>query len=506
MDSLCSCQPKPRIPRPRNAFFLYREAHYKAVVASAEVSPLPSTTVAKILGRQWRDLPESAKAEWKELAEEEKRQHKQRYPDYKYCPSSRICSQCGGRQIRGAKSHREGSSGSPARVASDEIMDLVSSREMMSEWSDYSDEQVCQLFSLPEKGEDQAPRPITPSPPPFTTIKPCLLEKQHGRWTLCSILLPTDHGYGSQVTLFDSCLTYRMLHVVGRMAITTGEAYFTLTDDTIRELAKYYNSTCTDLSRQQRFLAAAYTFRYSVGYNEILDALEDDGSGELKVSVTVTQVTVLVTVTTIGTGVLLVELRIVVEGMMAGEGALLEGGELLRNNAVLEEAIPVLALLFFEGVDIPFLEQEEGIISGHVKFRSNRDIKFWLRTQQEQHKEAIVSPQQFPSNWNRLRNARRPSPNPVKEAAWDYSHSDHSSIVALIGLDTPQAQTGRETFKVGRRAPMAENLVILGSDFLLWNGIKRGGGRHSIHGLKSSWCQARATLNFQDWSGLGQFY
>jgi hypothetical protein len=167
-------------------------------------------------------------------------------------------------------------------VASDEIMDLVPSREMMSEWSDYSDEQVCQLFSLPEKGEDQVARPITPSPPPFSTIKPCLLEKQHGRWTLCSILLPTDHGYGSQVTLFDSCLTYRMLHVVGWMAITTGEAYFKLTDDTIRELAEYYNSTCTDLSRQQRFLAAAYAFRYSVGYNEILDALEDDGSGELK--------------------------------------------------------------------------------------------------------------------------------------------------------------------------------------------------------------------------------
>jgi hypothetical protein len=104
----------------------------------------------------------------------------------------------------------------------------------------------------------------------------------------------------------------------------------------------------------------------------------------------VTQVTVLVTVTTTGTGVLLVELRMVVESMTTGEGALLEGGVLLRNNAVLEEAIPVLAcmllaeemllppmqgvllscgvllVLSFEGVDNPFLEHEEGIISGHV--------------------------------------------------------------------------------------------------------------------------------------------
>ncbi|KAJ9234887.1 transcriptional regulator family: HMG [Paecilomyces variotii] len=113
----CLCQPDPKIPRPRNAFILYRQ-HYQASVV-AQNPGLANPEISKIIGEQWRALPEEAKKEWKALAEEEKARHQQQYPDYRYQPrrygrdgSSRgtkssgishnppgatSCSRCGGR-------------------------------------------------------------------------------------------------------------------------------------------------------------------------------------------------------------------------------------------------------------------------------------------------------------------------------------------------------------------------------------------------------------------------
>ncbi|KAL1883740.1 slightly ste11-like protein [Paecilomyces lecythidis] len=80
----CLCQPDPKIPRPRNAFILYRQ-HYQAAVV-AQNPGLANPEISKIIGEQWRALPEEAKKEWKALAEEEKARHQQQYPDYRYQP------------------------------------------------------------------------------------------------------------------------------------------------------------------------------------------------------------------------------------------------------------------------------------------------------------------------------------------------------------------------------------------------------------------------------------
>ncbi|KAF7511998.1 hypothetical protein GJ744_002711 [Endocarpon pusillum] len=83
-NQFCLCQPDPKIPRPRNAFILYRQHHQAAVVAKHP--GLPNPEISKIIGEEWRALPTKTKNQWKALAEEEKLRHQQQYPDYRYQP------------------------------------------------------------------------------------------------------------------------------------------------------------------------------------------------------------------------------------------------------------------------------------------------------------------------------------------------------------------------------------------------------------------------------------
>ncbi|KAL5001935.1 hypothetical protein BDV10DRAFT_191911 [Aspergillus recurvatus] len=123
VTQFCLCQPDPKIPRPRNAFILYRQHYQGAVVA--QNPGLANPDISKIIGEQWRKLPQATKDEWKALAEvaqpeetEEKARHQQQYPEYRYQPrrygrdgssrslgsglshnppGSTICNRCGGR-------------------------------------------------------------------------------------------------------------------------------------------------------------------------------------------------------------------------------------------------------------------------------------------------------------------------------------------------------------------------------------------------------------------------
>ncbi|PGH27255.1 hypothetical protein AJ80_00965 [Polytolypa hystricis UAMH7299] len=113
----CLCQPDPKIPRPRNAFILFRQ-HFQAAVI-AENPRLTNPAISKVIGERWRTLPAESKQDWKNLAEEEKARHQQQYPDYRYQPrrygrngtsnntsspgisisptGASVCNRCGGR-------------------------------------------------------------------------------------------------------------------------------------------------------------------------------------------------------------------------------------------------------------------------------------------------------------------------------------------------------------------------------------------------------------------------
>ncbi|KAK5662853.1 hypothetical protein OQA88_6264 [Cercophora sp. LCS_1] len=81
---ICLCTPAPKVPRPRNAFILYRQHHQAQVVH--DNPGLANPDISKIIGEQWQAEPEDRKKLWKQLAEEEKQRHQLQYPDYRYQP------------------------------------------------------------------------------------------------------------------------------------------------------------------------------------------------------------------------------------------------------------------------------------------------------------------------------------------------------------------------------------------------------------------------------------
>lgn len=76
---------QPRIPRPRNAFILFRQHHHQAVLDEGNVIKT-NPDVSRELGKRWRALDPEEKAYWNKLAEDEKKKHSEKYPGYRYIP------------------------------------------------------------------------------------------------------------------------------------------------------------------------------------------------------------------------------------------------------------------------------------------------------------------------------------------------------------------------------------------------------------------------------------
>lgn len=75
---------KAKVPRPPNAFILYRQhwhPHYKQYNKT-----MHNNDISKELGRRWKTEPDHVKQKYKTLAEELKAKHAAQYPDYQYAP------------------------------------------------------------------------------------------------------------------------------------------------------------------------------------------------------------------------------------------------------------------------------------------------------------------------------------------------------------------------------------------------------------------------------------
>lgn len=82
----CTCKHDGNhIPRPRNAFILFRQQHHQSVLDEGNVIKT-NPDVSRELGKRWRDLDPQEKGYWNRLAEEEKKKHAEKYPGYRYIP------------------------------------------------------------------------------------------------------------------------------------------------------------------------------------------------------------------------------------------------------------------------------------------------------------------------------------------------------------------------------------------------------------------------------------
>ncbi|OQV10181.1 hypothetical protein CLAIMM_14216 [Cladophialophora immunda] len=75
---------KSKVPRPPNAFILYRAKHHPTL---KDVKPaLSNNEISVILGKRWREESEQVRAQFKELADNIKVQHAAENPGYQYAP------------------------------------------------------------------------------------------------------------------------------------------------------------------------------------------------------------------------------------------------------------------------------------------------------------------------------------------------------------------------------------------------------------------------------------
>ncbi|KAK3831977.1 MAG: high mobility group box domain-containing protein, partial [Linnemannia gamsii] len=72
-----------KVPRPANSFMLYRAENGK------KYPGLVATELSAKLGEAWRKEPKDVRDRYEELAEQAKREHALKYPDYKFAPVKR---------------------------------------------------------------------------------------------------------------------------------------------------------------------------------------------------------------------------------------------------------------------------------------------------------------------------------------------------------------------------------------------------------------------------------
>lgn len=69
-----------RIPRPRNAFILYRQKRSKELSSNGN----HVKRLSRVIANEWKSLPEHVRKGWHDLAEVERLEHKKKYPNYVY--------------------------------------------------------------------------------------------------------------------------------------------------------------------------------------------------------------------------------------------------------------------------------------------------------------------------------------------------------------------------------------------------------------------------------------
>ncbi|GAA5866690.1 hypothetical protein JCM3774_001959 [Rhodotorula dairenensis] len=72
------------IPRPRNAFILFRSHAITSGLIPRSIGVKDHKNISQIVGGVWRGLSEPERQQWEVLAEEEKRRHLAKYPNYAY--------------------------------------------------------------------------------------------------------------------------------------------------------------------------------------------------------------------------------------------------------------------------------------------------------------------------------------------------------------------------------------------------------------------------------------
>jgi len=167
-------KPASYIPRPKNAFIIFRTMYSKwnSMLPKAEDADSPHTqkitdhrTLSKAAGDAWRRMTEEEKGPYKELADADKAQHRINYPDYKYSPGERAPPYRRGPKPKNATHRSDSPPSSAASDSQDNIVDDVVTLQ-------------------------PPPRRSSSCPPPTATV--------HNGWSASNILMPPPFSHPQQ--------------------------------------------------------------------------------------------------------------------------------------------------------------------------------------------------------------------------------------------------------------------------------------------------------------------
>lgn len=145
----CSCRAKSkRIPRPRNAFILYRQKYHQTVFGDS-LERKSNSEISRELGNRWRNLPPEEREHWNLLAKEEKANHAKKYPDYRYIPrrnGKKDCSFCNTKKSHEIKAqHGSSEMSTNAPMNSTIVSGMHSQQNTMDPTSQLLQQQIQQL-------------------------------------------------------------------------------------------------------------------------------------------------------------------------------------------------------------------------------------------------------------------------------------------------------------------------------------------------------------------------
>ncbi|KAJ7728548.1 hypothetical protein B0H16DRAFT_1237463, partial [Mycena metata] len=81
-------QPEGHIPRPPNAFILFRSSFVRSQRVTPDIETNHST-LSKIIGLTWKNLPADERRVWQDRAAQAVEEHRRRFPKYAFRPSLR---------------------------------------------------------------------------------------------------------------------------------------------------------------------------------------------------------------------------------------------------------------------------------------------------------------------------------------------------------------------------------------------------------------------------------
>ena len=97
----CRCElgtsaTEPHIPRPRNAFIIFRRDFSSRFRTSRDKKRgAANADISKLAGQMWRSIGKKGQAEYQVRAAKEKEEHRKQYPNYHYTPMKKIQARFG---------------------------------------------------------------------------------------------------------------------------------------------------------------------------------------------------------------------------------------------------------------------------------------------------------------------------------------------------------------------------------------------------------------------------